>query len=233
MPARHAVRRVFLIALLSAAVWSCSSRADSEEPPEPPPLDDEVTLPTEATVDVGAGRLSVAAIKNTQAEALRVAFPRGSVEAPAQVTLRAADLQVAGLPDDAIIAAFEIEGTDDRLARKAQLFFDAAPESQAPPNAAVFFLKENGRLEIEQQCEREMAEMIQACSALEDWMVLSTIGAGANPSVACGTADCSGAIDASEQRGDDPFTSITKTLDKQCDNSEPIICQLECYGWSP
>ncbi len=51
--------------------------------------------------------------------------------------------------------------------------------------------------------------------------------------VTCGSADCSGGIDANERRGDDPSTSITKTLEKQCDDSEPITCQLECYGWSP
>lgn len=560
MPSPRAVRRSFLIALVSASLWSCPGQNDSEPPPEPPPIDDEVSLPAEATVDVDAGQLRVAAVQNSQAEILWVVFPRGSVEAPAQVTVRTADIQVTGLPDDAIIAAFEIEGIDDRLARKAQLFFDAAPESQLPANAAAFFLKPNGRLEllpsqesadttlsadlyhfselviaapdaegfgatvepalaeadappasiselaekvqsnlefaeqaqqlgldelaeeamesaqeslesqieeeladepddpcgdyladglellvnaqllgidddvidrwnaelnekaseclhggeivmtgevfddsyylevecpdpipfiplddgrligggrqtctiderweyadpesgsgtlifdaklthdwslegeytdlsllfeppllkpvqgylkvsvagpegestlldieitettgtvdleregltflslavpigeaeeryrpgfalqhgavfyhterfdntfvviswilyldvddcdrqkIEDQCQREKAEMIRACSALEDWMVVSTIGADGDQVITCGTADCSDAIDASEQRGDDPFTSIQKTLDKQCDNSEPIICQLECYGWSP
>lgn len=64
-------------------------------------------------------------------------------------------------------------------------------------------------------------------------MVISSVGADAAPVVICGAADCSDAIDANEQRGDDAFTSITKTLDKQCDDDEPIICQLECDGWSP
>ncbi len=94
-------------------------------------------------------------------------------------------------------------------------------------------LDDCGRQKIEDQCRRELAEMIEVCQTLEDWMVGSTIGADAPPEFTCGAADCSDAIDAAEQRGDDPFTSIQKTLDKQCDDSEPIICQLECYGWSP
>lgn len=143
--------RTILIALLLTTSWGCGpgEDTDSDEPPEPPPvLDEDVTLPAEASVEVGAATASVAAVQNERSEALWVVFPRGTVEEPAQVTLRIKDLEVAGLPDEAIVAGFEIEGVDHRLARKARLFFDAAPKTQLPPNTGVFFIKANGRLEL-------------------------------------------------------------------------------------
>ena len=89
------------------------------------------------------------------------------------------------------------------------------------------------RQKITQQCERERADITEACKTLEDWMVVSSVGEDTSPVISCATSDCSAAIQANESRGDDPFTSITKTLDKQCDNTEPVLCSLECFGWSP
>lgn len=89
------------------------------------------------------------------------------------------------------------------------------------------------RQRIESECRQELDELIRVCSTLQDWMVVSTIGADAEPRITCASADCSAAIRANETRRGDPFTSIVKALDKQCDASAPVICQLECYGWSP
>ena len=88
------------------------------------------------------------------------------------------------------------------------------------------------RERILSECQRERAQIIEVCRSLEDWVVVATIGADADPELTCAAADCSDAIEANETRGDDAFTSVVKSLDKQCDESQPVICQLECYGWS-
>ena len=88
---------------------------------------------------------------------------------------------------------------------------------------------------VQKECDNFKANARQVCQNLEDWMIVESNSAVSGTTVTCGDADCSGAIQRNEQRGEGPWTAYNMQLDSACEGSQPTDyqCSVECYGWNP